>query len=630
MLRGSPLAMARAMPAHGAVMASSGPNPVALLGEARIFVDWSDAANNSGRFARNANDAHTPTANLIAFPTGPIVNESGGATPARTNYYTGAVDPGGTNNATRLLSSGANQVLYLHRTSLSGALPAGTYTLKFRARSAPGTGSWAISFGSSAAYTAGTVHDLDWTNPTNDGATTFTATFTNPANDIAIRLTTSGSDVLVDRIQLYEGASVPAWSAEAPAGGRRAFAYSGSLPLTAANNVDTTGLTSGMLVFDPVFPAKRSYTGYTVLHVGSIDAATPATQHIVNVHPNEGGTTTGNVLQVDGTAPYAGEINSSVGSSSRAAHAFNIAGDGFFIAGHGRDAAKRQVWTDSIPASTDSGVFSATDISRWTVGGFNTSNVADLRANLAPGDYAYTVIWDRLLSNAEFALAANELRARLVARGVSMAAFTDFHVISGDSNAQRAAGGWSQLVTADGYFSPARNLMMANTSVGGQGIDSIEATRFDDLDAPALLYGCDNGRYALYHLCIGTNDWDLLNADGTTAYVARVQALIGDALAVHSRVHVLWYSLLPQNTASAGRENWEAQRAAVNSAMAAWIGSQPRVHLCDVGGAATIGNPANFATYYQGDQIHLNGAGDTEFAAVVKPAVEAWRALVLA
>lgn len=95
---------------------------VALLAEARIYIDWSDAANHSGKYAINQNDPRTVTPNVLAFPTGPIVNEAGSANPARTNNYVNG--PGGTLSATRITSNGTNQVCYLcrpsHRHRLAG------------------------------------------------------------------------------------------------------------------------------------------------------------------------------------------------------------------------------------------------------------------------------------------------------------------------------------------------------------------------------------------------------------------------------------------------------------------------------------------------------------------------------
>lgn len=619
----------------------SGPDADALLAEARIYIDWSDAANRGRRFARNQN-APVPSNNLIAFPTGPMVSESGSITPTRTQFSTLAPDPGGTNNAMRMQATGANQLQQWCRSGVNGpTLPGVQYTMRFRARSAPGTGSHAISFGAANAYAAGTVQDLDWTNPANLAATTFQTTFTyNGVSDIGVRLNVSGADILIDRLQLYEGASVPDWSTEVFGGGRGPYAFSNSLVLDADGNLNQTGQVSGLQLIDPAFPQRHTYNGYTVMTVSSLDGIPSSATHIVNVHVNDGGSSTGNVLQVDNTSPYQGEVNSSIGSSSRSQHAANIAAQGIFIAGHGRSASQRVMWIDTSPQWIAEAAHAPLQISRWTLAGWSSSNIAGARINLAPGRYCYTAIWDRLLTPAEWTAVANRLRANLATRGVAMMTMTDMHVISGDSNSTRATNDWTQLVTAAGYMTGQRNLVAAITSVGGQGLEHIvngvtdvspttitEAGRYWLRDRPALLGGVENGRFALYHLPIGTNDWDWLESVGVSTYVGWLQGFIGGVLAEHPRIHVMWYSLLPQTSTS--RPNWETRRLQVNSDMAAWIATQERVHLCDFGGSSTIGSRAlqqgGGGTFYLSDEIHFSSAGDVEAAAICRTAVMSWR-----
>lgn len=645
--------IAVAIPLTSAPMGGGADPGLAVLAEARIYVDWSDAANHGGKYAINRNDARTVTPNLLAFPTGPIVNESGGATPTRTNNYANGPD-GATLTAARLESTGTNQVHYLCRPSLiTPTLPNGTYSIRFRARSNTGKGDQTLNIGLSSSYLSVTCKELDWSNPANLAATTFEREFTfSGTGDPAIRLPSSGEDIIIDHLQFHDGplSTMPAYSPHVPAGGRKGFSFTDSLVLDANDLVDTTGQTSGMLVFDPDFPAAHTYSAYTTMVVCSLNATPGATAHIANTHPGDGGTTTANVISAEGTPPYSGEINASATSSSRSSMAANLSGYGLFIAGQGRDATTRKVYIDTVPAYIESRAFAGVNASRFTVGGFTTSNVADLRGNLSTGKHAYYVRWDRLLTDTEWKDAANALRGLLSGRGISLAPLTDYHVISGDSNSTRANNDWTQLVTAKDYLTPQRNLVASITSVGGQGIDDIERDksgaesgladgtitangRFGVRDLPALLGGVEDGRYSLYHLPIGTNDWDLLDAysgDNTakaTAYVARVQALIAHALSFHERIHVMWYSLLPQTSTS--RPNWETQRLEVNSQMAAWIATQDRVHLCDFGGSATIGDRSLQAggggTYYLSDEIHFSSAGDIEAADIAGDAVKAWR-----
>jgi hypothetical protein len=303
--------------------------------------------------------------------------------------------------------------------------------------------------------------------------------------------------------------------------------------------------------------------------------------------------------------------------------------------GQSRDSTTRKVYIDTVKTFESAVAFSGLDVARWTVGSWTTTNTASLRSFWARGKFAFSAVWDRALSEEEYRAAVEEMRARLSARTISMAQF-DWHVISGDSNSTRANNDWSQLVTAAGYHSPDDDMLAMVTSVGGQGIDNIDGAgnRFDLIDGTGLLRGTDNGRTSFYNLCIGTNDWDILDAySGTTAeqaaqYVTRVQALIQRALDLHPRVHVIWYSLLPQTATN--RPNWEAQRLEVNNLMRTWIAATSRVHICDVGGSATIGDRSLQAggggTYYLSDEIHLSAAGDVEFAAIVRTSLATARA----
>lgn len=626
-----------------------------VLGGARILIDWSDAANHNGKFAVNQNDPRVPTSNLIAFPTGPTTNESASSTPPRTTFYSSLVGPDGLNNATRVLTSGTNQIWYLYRSSTaSAAIPAGTLSIRGRMRANAGTGPFDINFGLTTAYATDSAQDLDWTDSTNDASTTFSGEITwNGAGDIAIRFPSSGADVLIDHLQLYEGAlaDMPDWEDEVWTGGRKAFAATSSLPLDADDNVDTTGTGAGMLIYDPSFPTPYAYTDYTVMTVNSVDSVPTTSKHIVNLHPNSGGTSTGNVIICEGTSPYAGEIAALAGPNSRTYHSLNVAGDGIFIAGHGRSSTgtdQRKVWFDAASALIEDRTFAGINVSTWTQGSFTTTDIADQRGFQAEGTYCYFVVWDRLLTDAEWADASEAIRARLTLRGVAMADIREYHNISGDSNATKAAGTWPQLVTADGFFGTEPNMLATITSVGGQGIDQWERDtgsgsgneselpdstitvngRFEKRDNPSLRFMAMRGARCLHHFALGTNDRDepgLEDAGSTNAYTLRIQEAIQHVLDVHPLIDVMYETIRPQ--AAGGYPNMEAQRLAHNTAMRTWIDGQDRVFLCDTGGSATLGTYPPSATYYLGDQIHYSTVGEIEAAAQRKTAVEDWRDL---
>jgi hypothetical protein len=609
--------------------------PAGILSTARILVDWSDAANHGGAFAENQN-APGRTANMFSLVSGLMSNESGAGTPTRVQRVAG---PGGASTAMRLTATANNQLNEFFNSGQGHTVPAGTYTLRFRARATTGTGPHAFVYGPvNTGLVAGSAVDVDWTNPANDAATTFTTTFAYSSGDIGVRLNLSGASIEIDRLQCYAGdaTALPAWTDEVFTGGAPAYSYAGALPLDADDLVDITTRPSGMLLIDPDFPATHAYSAYTIISASSVDASQTAVGQVMNIHPGQGGTTIGDILQIEGTAPYLGEFNT-FPSTTRSQMAVQLIGKGLTFMGQTRTATNRTVYFDTVPTFKSATAFAVKNSAVWTVGSFTTTQTADLRANVAKGKYAFSAVWDSALTDAEYAEAVEAMRTILTARSVPMMAFNDWHVVSGDSNSTRADGDWTQLVTAAGYHSPSQDMCTMVTSVGGQGIEAIDGTgnRFDLLDGPGLLRGTDNGRTAFYHLCIGTNDWDILDAYiGTTAeqatqYVSRVQELIQRALDLNARVNVIWYSLLPQ-AATSGRENWEAHRLEVNSLMRTWISATSRVHICDVGGSATIGSRAlqtgGGGTYYLSDEIHLTPAGDVEFAAIQKSALATARA----
>ncbi len=618
-----------------------------ILAQARILVDWSDAQYHSGRYAINQNDLRMPSENLFAFGTGPIVNEGGSSVPTITNNY--ATGPNGTQHASLVLSTAINQAIYAGRPALiTPHLPNGTYSMRFRAKSKPGTGSWAISYGLSTAYQVGTVQDLDWEDPANDAATTFTAEFNyTGSGDFAIKFALANAPIEIDQLQGHAGplSTMPPFGS-IPAGGRKAVAFDGSMPLRPDGTVDLTGHTSGLLVFDPAFPDRHTYSEYTVMVVCSLNAIPAAVEHLLNIHPNDGGTSTGNVILSEGAAPYAGQIDGFASTSSKPFQAANIAGQGVFIAGQSRDAATRTFYLDSIPQLIEPRPFSPIAVSRWTVGSWTTTNVSDLRGQMAPGQYAFTIIWDRALTHDEWIEACAAVRAMLVDRSVTQVIIKDAHHITGDSNATQGATDWPQLLASNGALAPQRNVILSNTSVGGEGLDAFchdasgsesglpynQVTangRWAKRDLPALRGIVENGRHAVLHMPLGTNDWDIINAIGTDAYVAWLQSVILMVLAEHPRFHVFWYSLLPQNTNNAGRENWETQRPDINGPMIAWAATIDRCHVVDCGNDPNIGSRdkqiSGEGGFWQGDGIHFAAPGDVIMEGLSAAKISQWR-----
>ena len=614
----------------------------ALLNSARINIDFRDQIADGG-VSPNIGQP-TPTANLVPFPTGLIVDEAPDANVMLENYSADIDGGAGDANATLIETDAANQSFYILRIPFfDPALANGPLSVRFRARSFAGKGSQTIDcLFPGANFIAETITET---------AQDFEYDLTYAGSgDLNIRIDDSGAKFYIDRLQVHECALIdmPDWSEEVQGGGRRAIAHATSMPTDAAGGIDLTGQGSGLIAIDPAFPAKHDYDAYTVMLASSADAIPTAGAQLVNYNAGDGAGSTDDAVIIDSTSPYQGEYNASAGSSSRQKQAANLAGEGVVITGQGRSATHRSTFLDTARAFHEELAFAGISTARWNIHSWSTNAVANYTNNFVAGTVFGFRVWDYLLTDEEWAIAANELKASLIADSVTMAPVNDYHVISGDSNGTRGTGDWTQLITADGYMT-GDNLIASITSVGGKGLPDLERNftdgelgtdltvdtitengRFNKTDKPILTSAAADGKFVLYGLPLGTNDGDVMeDYPGTVeeqadAYTARLQTFILYVLDnVPANVDVMWYSLKPYDPTA--RPDFEAHRGFVNADMAAWIATQPRVYLCDTGGSATLGDPANFATYYNADRIHFIAAGDTEKASIARTAIETWR-----
>jgi hypothetical protein len=609
----------------------------ALLAQATVFIDWSDAANHGGRFARNQNDPRTPSRNMLSFPTGPMVNESGAGTPTKVTFVDGPDGPG---TATRLTATANNQVFYLHRASNSPVPPAGTLSLRFMIIAEPGTGPHAFSFGLSTALQAGSALDLDWTNPANHAAATFFVDIPAYAasGDIMIRLTTSGAQVRIARLQFHDGAlaSMPAWSAEVFTGAHRSFKFANALTLDADGMLDTTGWSGGgWMLFPDLSPV--AVTSYMSIHVGSYSELTTGSANYAHaLHSNSGTglTSATHAMGVENSAPYAGEatVNPTIVRSKMAA---NVVGKGVFIMAQVQTPTERRVYFEGIPALREAKVFNGFTARCVALNAYTTNTRAELPGLVKHGKSAYEV-WAANMAptEAEMQQVFAALRVRLAARGIALMDWDDFHGLSGDSNWTRATGDHTQLLTAAGFAAPGKDVIAAITAVGGEGLGDLEcgnkdtwtgvitdAGRFRSIEKPMMEAATAAGKAFLYHPGMGTNDWQRINAD-RDAYIAHYFALCEEARAAGD-VDIALDGIMPQYApAPSAATAFETNRLYVNAAFAAKAAADPAHYwYTDFGVVQADLLP---------DGIHLDTALAAPFAnhkvaAAKKATINAWR-----
>lgn len=619
-----------------------------VCASARHAIVWGDAAKNAGRFAPNRSTGQMPTANLLAFSTGPVMNESGAALPIKTNNYVSWSDAAGTSYATRLQSTGI-QMFYLYRSSTCPAIPTGTYGLKFRCRSTSGMGNQTVRFGLASGLASGIAADLDWTQSSNTAATTFSVQFTyNGSGEIVIRLPAAGMDVQIDRLQLYFGglAAIPTWADEVAGlqGGRKAFSVPNAFSLDTRGNWNLTANSGGGWILEPGLADHTYANGVTIMHACALDdletAAGQSIAYGLATRSDARLGTTINTLHLGfetNTTPYQGQITFAPSTAFRAQANFQALKGGILVLGQAADANGRRMFVDEIPVLTEHVPFGALTTNCWHVGaGSNYSTRAHMADFETIGRHAITLIWDRALSNQEWADAALVVQAYLKDKGG--ASFPDFHIFSGDSNWTKGTGDVMQLVSADGYFSPGRNQWGRDTSVGGTGIAEVygnkpypapmdPAGRFLATEVPMIEAALRAGRKIAYHLLWGTNDFlemDAVRGWGPTAYNQTRQAIVDYLLAMHDNVWVQEYTIVAAGSGS-GRYYSAAARESMNKIRRAeWGKHRPRHRLCDLGGTyCVLGDQqiADAGTYLNEPApggVHFNRAGDAEAAEYLK------------
>jgi hypothetical protein len=648
------------LPSLGLRQGGNGDPLQVALSDAYIGVVWGDSANFGGRYAPNRVTQQEPYANYLAFPTGPIMNESGGTLPTKVNYDVSWTDADGTTSATSLAYTANNQSFYLYRSVNGPALTAGTVLgLRFRARTQTSQGSKTFKIGLTTALASVTIQELDWTIAGNKANTTFDCQFTVPSGafDITIRSDTGAANpnetkIWVDRIQLYEGgtASIPTWPTEYAkiSGGRKGFTQASSIPLDANGNWDLTADSGGGWLICPQL-ADKSFTGITMIHVGSftdLDAADASTVNYAVATPQS--THNSTTLSVGPNVGYTTDTGTYTQSWERWSTAFNAEmlvpglSNGINCVGIACDATSTSAIYNEILHDDTTIPWAGMTANRFHVAAGTTTQQARVVASEVIGKHVLTAIWDRKLSYAEWIVKMALIRIGVASRG-GMGNIKDFNLLSGDSNWTSGSTDWTTLMCGQNFFTPARDMQAVNTSVGGTGIAEVygntpypaamdPAGRFKNIETAILSAIANSGKKAIYWMGCGTNDFIEIAgvpAWGTTVYNNTIQNLIESALAIHPNVIVVLPTVMARGAAS-GSNYTNADRLTINQFRRDYVTSRGdnRVFLNDVGGTGCdLGDQtiADAGTYLIADKIHLNPSGDSLYSTFTKTFVQNMR-----
>jgi hypothetical protein len=631
-------------------------NPFAdLANDARHFVVWGDSANYSGRFAPNRSTKRLPTANLIAFPTGPIYNESGGATPTKTTHYSVLSDADGTTNASRLVTTTTNQALFLYRASTCRPIQNTTWSFRVRMRSTSGTGPWSVNVGhTTGGLTLCNVQDLDWNQAGNKATTTFEGTFTHAGSgDIVIRPVATSADIQVDRLQFYpvsNPALIPSWADEVLEGGRKAHTTDNAFAISVDGHWQLNADEGGGWILEPGL-VEKNYSAVTIMHVCAMDTLDAASVAYAVAAPQSTrlGTTiaAGPSIGFEGATaiPYEGRARW-VPQNVRSSTGLACLDQGVTIIGSAIDNTSKVAYFNESAVKTDVESWSGITTDRWHVGAATTVQRAFVDNFEVIGRHVLTLIWDRKLSQAEWEEACAKVKAGLENPYVDYV--EDFHLLSADSNWTLGDGDWTQLLSREGAFFPDRNLMFMDTAVGGTSIANIYgaspypaamsmSTRLHTIEIPAMLAAARAGRKVVYHFGMGTNDFGEIFGIanwGLSAYEATRAEIVRYILSLHPNISVCEYTIIARGTGSG--DNYDpAARLTINAGIRTRQAADTtgRHFICDIGGTnSVLGDQAQVDganAYLISDKIHLNTAGDAAYFAFVKPVVEFIRMRIL-
>lgn len=515
-----------------------------------------------------------------------------------TATYAAANGPEGAATAHRVAFAGGGGV---GRFSVEGVrLTAGTYTLYADFKTADGAPSYTVRWGHSAAPDAITVTDA-WQ--------TFSQTITVGTGTIGVYVpvkdaSNNAYDVLVDNVRV----STQAAHAEATPGGHLRFGIStaSSGNPTFSGNTIVVGDVQGVIRY----PSK-TITEFTIMYAfsqnASISGAVSFWPGIAEGYPSLAFGPSEGVNSGSGIS-----IQKSGGSAASTSYA-GIKDRGWFICGCRVQDGLQEVFINNCILGRTTTSFPGVTSSAMIVN--NTGNFplpADFYvvANQLPGAMGPFFMFDRLLTPAECAEAADDIRTRLEAGGNNLASNPYWLLAAGDSITADDA-----TVGVDGTGSYARRVLFDNVATVGGAVFAAGGNTLAEMDdrldwqLPWIEQSVLAGNDVICSLLAGANG--VLTADpedffdDLVAYYARVRAAGGKALAC---------TVLPQNNST-----FNTNRAAINTLLR----NNPSVYdgLCDFDTVLEDADAADTDIFTDG--THLTGEGYDIITPVFQDAFDA-------
>ncbi len=605
-----------------------------------VDVAWYRAANFDNAVAGNLSQPGlTPTRSAIAHACGFMPNTTGSTTaPSYLPYQTG---PDGVTLDAQICTFDAAEILYCHRSTTEGPLPAGTYTLAFD-------------------YVREGASDQDFQAGLATGLVNLTATvawqsaaleFTySGAGDIVIRSATGVSaNVRIARRRLHPGtaASLPAWADTHFVGGRKVVAANNALTVNNDGVVLADG-ERGLMVYDKNY--KTGGTTHTsILAVAFFDATGfDATQNNVVLATDEDaglGTVAESIqLFLQNTTGFEGQITFEPFTESiRGFASVDCRDQGVIAVGIWLRNGIKTAFIDCIPARTTEEAFTSIKTAIFRQGANNGDTKPEKTAYNLPGTFVRTLIHamppSATLETASVLIQAAKQKV-MEEIGDPSVGFP-VHVLNiGDSNDQDSADGWTNIARRRNYLGGGRKaLPWSILAVGGAGVTAGATTFYEQLDtgldATDTNPDCggwrmiDAAKAAAQPIIVslrgGTNDRERMSSDYVDLF-DEYAALYDDILARWEGV-ILHISSPLAIINDSGWPNFNTNRLLFAALQQAYAAANPRVFFCDVTNDPYLGSTAEansgVSIYFEPLGVHLITAGDARMAEIQRPVLAA-------
>jgi hypothetical protein len=581
-----------------------------------------------------------------AFGAGEIRTDGSTGNPALTRFSADGPLGGGT--ACLAVFGATSHVLEIIGTDTLDLVSGKSYTLEIAAVTTGGVGPKNYRLGQTTGtagvdYAIAAIPDetgVTFSDP-NSAAIKFTHTFTaDPAKKVGILPSTSGDacTLKIGSIRLIPADSSLLPLATQPWGSLvcRGSATGGGVALDGDYCFTMAGITDGLIDFNPSFPTAADYSiGKTNLVLGEfVGGAGSGTYGVMcaedfdnGLTPNTAYTTFaiafGNSTEEGQFAPQPGYSNSR--------HGANGMGLGLQVWWNSIGLTEQEYGVDQVPLYKRSAATTGWTGRAERLGSYNgTRDIthSSFRNNMR---IAAKASKRGKVGQAERVQAIRALKEQYALASGVMPGILDALVVIGDSNDTRATNEWTYVLTGSAYMGVGQqNALLRIESVGGKGLYGVSLFAQDTgtggfLDqferAKVFIDLCLEGGIVPGVLLRGlTNDYDEVASDRARV-VSEYTAALWDPIRARG-AHLLLTDVLP----SAPRFD-EADNLYFRSAQKAYAAAHAgQVWHYDAANAG-MWNVTNQASYFQGDNVHLDTAtGDPAMAAAVKTLITSWRA----